>query len=67
MGSRDIDFRPPLAKAAPLGLQHVLAMFVGNVAVPLIIADAIDLPVDTTIFLIQAAMFVAGVATIDPS
>ena len=37
MGSRDIDFRPPLATAAPLGLQHVLAMFVGNVAVPLII------------------------------
>ena len=64
MGSRDIDFRPPLAQAVPLGLQHVLAMFVGNVAVPLIIADAIGLPVDTTIFLIQAAMFVAGVATI---
>jgi NCS2 family nucleobase:cation symporter-2 len=64
MGSRDIDFRPPLAQAAPLGLQHVLAMFVGNVAVPLIVADAIDLPVDTTIFLVQAAMFVAGVATI---
>ena len=64
MASHDIDARPPLVEAAPLGLQHVLAMFVGNVAVPLIIANAIDLPVETTIFLVQAAMFIAGVATI---
>ncbi|NIV18746.1 MAG: purine permease [Woeseiaceae bacterium] len=62
--SRDINYMPPLGQAVPLGLQHVLAMFVGNVAVPLIIANAIDLPAAQTILLVQAAMFVAGIATI---
>ena len=55
---------PPLAEAVPLGIQHVLAMFVGNVTVPLIIASAIGLPTVDTIFLVQATMFVAGVATL---
>ena len=31
-----LDGRPSLAQAIPLGLQHILAMFVGNVT-PLII------------------------------
>ena len=55
---------PPLLEAIPLGLQHVLAMFVGNVTVPLIVASAINLPADQTIFLVQATMFVAGAATL---
>ncbi len=55
---------PPLIEAVPLGFQHVLAMFVGNVSVPLIIAAAINLPSAETIFLVQATMFVAGVATL---
>ena len=29
----DLDGRPPLKLAIPLGLQHVLAMFVGKVSV----------------------------------
>jgi NCS2 family nucleobase:cation symporter-2 len=61
---QDVNFMPPLREAVPLGLQHVLAMFVGNVSVPLIIAAAIDLPAADTIFLVQATMFVAGVATL---
>lgn len=62
--SRDVNAMPPLGRAIPLGIQHVLAMFVGNVTVPIIIAGAIDLPADQTAFMIQAAMFVAGVATL---
>ncbi|GGX80858.1 xanthine/uracil permease [Litchfieldella qijiaojingensis] len=62
--SADVNDMPPIAKAVPLGIQHVLAMFVGNVTVPIIIAGAMDLPDELTIFLIQAAMFVAGVATL---
>ncbi|MBL4682681.1 MAG: purine permease [Pseudomonadales bacterium] len=61
---QDVNFMPPLVEAIPLGLQHVLAMFVGNVTVPLIIASAINLPADQTIFMVQATMFVAGVATL---
>lgn len=42
----------------------MLAMFVGNVTVPLIIAAAIDLPEADTIFFVQVTMFVAGIATL---
>lgn len=61
---KDVNYMPPITEAVPLGIQHVLAMFVGNVTVPLIIAGAIDLPADQKVFLVQAAMFVAGVATL---
>ena len=36
----DLDGRPPLKLAIPLGLQHVLAMFVGNLTPLLIITAA---------------------------
>ena len=60
----DVNYMPPLIEAVPLGIQHVLAMFVGNVTPPLIIASAIQAPDEVTVFLVQAAMFVAGVATL---
>lgn len=60
----DVNYMPPLFEAVPLGIQHVLAMFVGNVTPPLIIASAIQAPDEMKVFLIQAAMFVAGVATL---
>ena len=60
----DVDGKPPLNEAIPLGLQHVLAMFAGNVTVPIIIAGALGLAVGETTFLIQCAMLVAGVATL---
>ena len=37
---QDPDYRPPMREAVPLGIQHVLAMFAGNITVPLIIALA---------------------------
>ncbi|MEZ5590630.1 MAG: nucleobase:cation symporter-2 family protein [Gammaproteobacteria bacterium] len=61
---QDVNYMPPLREAVPLGIQHVLAMFVSNVTVPLIIAGAIGLPSDQTGFLVQMAMLVAGVATL---
>ncbi|HMQ92738.1 MAG TPA: nucleobase:cation symporter-2 family protein [Amaricoccus sp.] len=60
----DVNYMPPLIEAVPLGIQHVLAMFVGNVTPALIIASAIDAPAEMRVFLVQAAMFVAGVATL---
>lgn len=59
-----VNTMPPLRRAVPLGIQHVLAMFVGNITVPIVIAGAADLPPDQIAFMIQAAMFVAGVATL---
>jgi NCS2 family nucleobase:cation symporter-2 len=54
----------PLSKSIPLGIQHVLAMFAGNITVPIIIAGIFGQTPEEKIFLIQMALFVAGVATI---
>ncbi|MFC6978298.1 uracil-xanthine permease family protein [Microbulbifer taiwanensis] len=62
--SRDVNAIPPLRRAVPLGIQHVLAMFVANVTVPIVIAGAAGLSAEQTAFMVQAAMFVAGVATL---
>jgi xanthine/uracil permease len=59
----NIDGMPPLKTAIPLGLQHVLAMFTGNVAPLIIIANVLGLPVEEKTFLVQAAMFIAGMKT----
>lgn len=60
----DLEGKPPLKEAIPLGLQHVLAMFAGNVTVPLVIAGSLGLATGETTFLIQCAMLVAGVTTL---
>jgi xanthine permease len=60
----DIEDKPPLGEAVPLGLQHVLAMVLGNIAVPLILAGAAGLATGQTTFLVQMAFLVAGVASL---
>ena len=35
---RDPNYSPPLTKAIPLGIQHVLAMFVSNITPAIIVA-----------------------------
>lgn len=58
-----LDGVPPLKEAIPLGLQHVLAMFVSNITPLIIVAGALKLPADTKTFLIQCTMLVAGLNT----
>lgn len=58
------DAMPPLSKAIPLGLQHIMAMFAGNVTPPIIIAGVIGANPAEQIFLIQVALFVAGMSTL---
>ncbi len=59
-----VDQVPPLARLFPLGLQHVLAMYAGAVAVPLIVGGALDYSPEDLAFLISADLFVAGIATL---
>ena len=61
-----LDGRVPLGKAVPFGLQHILAMFVSNLAPITIIAGAAQpaLSQAQTALLLQNAMFVAGIATL---
>ncbi|MFC3476795.1 uracil-xanthine permease family protein [Halobacterium litoreum] len=59
-----IEESPDMDEAVPLGIQHLLAMFLSTVALPLVIASAIGVGAADTQFIIQMALLVAGVATI---
>ncbi len=59
-----VDERPPLGKLTALGLQHVLVMYAGAVAVPLIIGRALGLDSHEVSMLIAADLFACGIATI---
>ncbi len=68
---RDPNYTPALGRAIPLGIQHVLAMFVSNVTPAIIIAGAAgfgfgsnspDFP--ELLYLIQMSMLFAGIATL---
>jgi NCS2 family nucleobase:cation symporter-2 len=54
----------PWSQLIVYGLQHVLAMYAGAVAVPLIVSFAIGLKQDQLIYLINADLFTCGVATL---
>lgn len=58
------DERIPLGRLLALGLQHVLVMYAGTVAVPLIVGGALGLPREQLAFLINADLFAAGLATL---
>jgi xanthine permease len=63
-GKSRSDQSLPLNQAIPLGIQHVLAMFAGNITVPIIVAGVFGQSPEEKIFLIQMALFIAGVATL---
>lgn len=60
-----LDGRVPIGKAIPFGLQHILAMFVSNLAPITMIAGAAKVSVTGAELgmLLQNAMFAAGIAT----
>ena len=68
---RDPNYSPPLAKAIPLGIQHVLAMFVSNITPAIIVAgvagfgfgsNSPDFP--ELLYMVQMAMLFAGLTTL---
>jgi len=70
---RDPDYTPPIAKAVPLGIQHVLAMFVSNVTPAIIVAGAAGIGFGSDqgalgfpdmSYMIQMSMLFAGIATL---
>ena len=65
----EFEGRIPLKQAIPMGLQHVLAMFVGNLTPILIITGACGITAgselaDLQVMLLQNAMLVAGIVTL---
>ncbi|MCU0817475.1 MAG: purine permease [Cypionkella sp.] len=59
-----VDELLPPPKLFTLGLQHVLVMYAGAVAVPLIVGRALKLPPEDVAFLISADLFVCGIVTL---
>ncbi len=59
-----LDGKVPLLQSIPFGLQHVLAMFVANIAPIMIVAGASELSAQETASLIQTAMIIAGIGTL---
>ncbi len=59
-----VDEFLPIPKLLTLGLQHVLVMYAGAVAVPLILGRALKLPPEDVAFLISADLFACGLATL---
>ena len=59
-----VDERLPAPKLFTLGLQHVLVMYAGAIAVPLIVGRALKLEPADVAFLISADLFVCGLVTL---
>src|SRR5947208_3524757 len=59
-----VDQNLPSGQMFAVGLQHVLVMYAGAIAVPLIIGGALKLPKDQIAFLVNADLFACGIATL---
>jgi uric acid transporter len=59
-----VDEHLPTGKLAALGLQHVLVMYAGAIAVPLIVGRALKLSPEQVAMLISADLFVCGLVTL---
>jgi uric acid transporter len=59
-----VDERLPAGKLTALGLQHVLVMYAGAVAVPLIVGRALKLSPEQVAMLISADLFCCGIVTL---
>jgi len=59
-----VDERLPLPRLAALGLQHVLVMYAGAIAVPLIVGRALKLAPEQVAALISADLFCCGIVTL---
>ena len=63
-GKHPVDQVLPLPQMALYGLQHVLSMYAGVVAVPLIVGSALKLSGPEITYLVSAGLFISGLATL---
>jgi NCS2 family nucleobase:cation symporter-2/xanthine permease XanP len=59
-----VESRPPLLETFFLAFQHTLAMFVGIITPPLIIAAGLGFAPDDTSFFVSMALFASGISTV---
>jgi len=63
-GKHPVDEILPIPQMTLYGLQHVLSMYAGVVAVPLIVGNALGLSGPDITYLVSAGLFISGLATI---
>lgn len=59
-----LDGKPSLGEAFPQAMQHVLAMLVGNITPPMLIAGTCGLSAADQTMLMQSAMIIGGLTTL---
>ncbi len=59
-----LNGKPGWGQAFPQAMQHVLAMLVGNITPPMLIASTLGLTAEEKILLTQAAMTIGGITTL---
>lgn len=59
-----LNGKPTFGQAFPQAMQHVLAMLVGNITPPMLIASTLSLSAADQIMLTQAAMLIGGITTL---
>ena len=60
----ELDGVPPLRRALPLAVQHVVAMIVGCVTPAIIVSGVAGLPANEQVILIQAALVISALSTL---
>lgn len=60
----ELNGKPSISIALPQAMQHVLAMLVGNITPPILIAQLLGLPGSDKVLLMQAAMLIGGITTL---
>ncbi len=58
-----LDAKPPLPQTIFAALQHMLAMFVGIITPPLIIANALGLSGEQTRYIVSMSLLMSGIAS----
>jgi len=58
-----LEDRPPIVEAIVIAMQHVLAVFVGIITPPLLIANALELTPEDTRYIVSMSLFISGICT----
>lgn len=63
-GGKNLETEQSIFKTAVLGLQHLLAMYSGDILVPILIGGALGFNAEQMTYLVSADIFMCGVATL---
>lgn len=60
----ELNGKPSWGSSIPQAMQHILAMLVGNITPPILVAQLLGLPEEDKVILMQSAMLIGGITTL---